>query len=420
MDNNTYFFHFTFNPSKLRRIRHEVEKRYEDIDQLTAMQLKGIRLPQLLELVRNTSEEDIYKVAQSLRKSDVMILLYAYPYPEENNETKRKINLMLTERYSVTVGTFAWELFQYFYEDPFLQDLLRRIYAVDSFEFLLLNAGNALQEAIKKALTNRNGVAKGIVPLLTSGSTKVADLRRHLKLKLDAPLETYLLFDMLRSGLYEDIVIKREGEQFITQQLEKYSMEDYQGLMKIYLEARKREQYHTFIMEQAIRRLHDPRERNADWHFLNDESMLEVNRWLLEIELKKFFEGDTNQRFEFWKRYLLQIDNVVQLKEKNDPKVAFIYFKDFVVVEFGNIGSAYFYHRVGFDQKILSRTYSAEFKRKSETGKEGMLKETARNYNGQLLFINRLGHHGYSYTWMEKFKRHMDYYLDGLFEYTEG
>lgn len=420
MDNNTYIYHFTFNPMKLHKIRQEIEKNYEDLDKLTALKLQSLRLPQILELVRVTHLDNIEELADSFRKSDVMILLYSYPYSAESYETKHKINLILTGRYSPSAGIFVWELFQHFYKDEYLQDLLRRIYSVDSFEFLLMNASPMLKDAIKKSLDHLEGVAQGIVPLFSNGTTKVLDLQKSLKLKHNAPLESFLFYKMLLEGLAEDILINREGESFIVQQLEQYSMIDYQELIKKYLESRKRDQFHIMVIEQAVRRLHDPRERREDWHFLNERSMDEVIRWLIEIELKKFFEGDANRRFDFWKRYLLEIENVVLLKGRNEPKVAFIYFKEFVVVEFGNIGAAYFYHREGFEYRILRYTNSYEFRRKSTTGKENALKETDKQYRGHPLFIHRLGHHGHYSTWTYKFKRHMDYYLDNIFDYNEG
>lgn len=418
MDNNTYIFNFTFTPKKLSEARKTVQKRYEDIDMLTASQVSGLRLPKLLELIRQTPEEGIEKLAQQLRKTDIMVLLYQYPHFAESNDTQKKINLVISNRYSPTIGSYVWGVFQHDYQNIYVQDLLRRLFAIDQFGFLHVN-NEAVTKGFITALTSKDGIAPSMVQMFTTGKTKTEQLLKTIKIKSESLLEDFLLFRMLQNGLFKDEILRRDSEGFICQLLERYPIHQYQELIKAYLEARNHEQFHPKLLEQAIKRLHDPRERMADWGFLSEFAINEVNRWLLEIELKKFFEGDTNRRFEYWKRYLHYIKNVVQLKGRNDPKVAFIYFEDVVVVEFGNIGAAYFYHKRGFDRYILSRTTGNDFGRKSVTAKENLLKETDRRKYGEPLFIHKLGHHGYFETWTAKFTRHMQEYMDGYYDYSE-
>ncbi|MCR2807718.1 hypothetical protein [Paenibacillus soyae] len=418
MDNNTYIFNFTFTPKKLVETRKSVQKRYEDIDLLTASQISGMRLPKLLELIRGTPETEIESLATQLKKTDIMVLLYQFPHQTESNETQKKINLLICHRYSSTIGNYVWGIFQHEFQNVFVQDLLRRCFAVDQFGFLDLS-NSKLIDGMKAALINRSGINKGLVELLRGVTVKVEHVLKAVKIKADSPLENHVLYNMLLEGMHSDEMIRRDGEGFICQLLDRYPIHDYQQVMKVYLEARNHNQFHSNLLEQAIVRLHDPRERIADWEFLSEQAMQQVQRWLLEIELKKFFEGDVGQRFEYWKRYLHYIKDVIQLKGRNDPKVAFIYFENIVVVEFGNIGAAYFYHKAGFNKFILSKTTGTEFSSRSVTAKESLLKNMNYTKNGEPLYIHKLGHHGFFDTWTAKFTRHMQEYMDGYYDYAE-
>ena len=128
-----------------------------------------------------------------------------------------------------------------------------------------------------------------------------------------------------------------------------------------------------------------------------------MKKWLYANELKKFFDSDINSdRFEYWKRFIDYMENVIPLKS---PLVAFIYFSDFVVVEFGEMGAAYFYHREGFEKLILPRTKDYKFRNtSSKATKESMLKEQSKELNGLSLFINKLAHRG---RWQRRFDTHM-------------
>lgn len=71
MDDKTYIFTFSFRPQKLSQARQDIENKYGDIDKLTASQLSAVRLPKLLELIRQTPEDEIEQLAHTLKKRDV-------------------------------------------------------------------------------------------------------------------------------------------------------------------------------------------------------------------------------------------------------------------------------------------------------------------------------------------------------------
>jgi|GEM_PF-3904841 len=418
MDDKTYIFTFSFRPQKLSQARQDIENKYGDIDKLTASQLSAVRLPKLLELIRQTPEDEIEQLAHTLKKRDVMVLVYEYPFNQESYSVQKKINLVLYHHYSPSIGSMIWGGFQGEYNNVYIQDLLRRFYSKDGTSFLYSEyEEEKLTKQLMPVFMNKNGIAQGLAELMANEKMKSIEFMRMVKIKPESELEDYLVFQTLQRSLHQDGIISRDGETFVIQMLEKYPMQSYQELMKIYLEARNHEQFHARIMEQAIRRLHDPRDRDEDWAFLSEEGREEVNRWLIVARLKTI--NDEYRRFEFWKRYLLDIQDVSQLDGENDPAVLFIYFKKFVVVEFGEIGAAYFYHKKGFNKFILSRITGTEFRRKGKAAKEKALKDTEKIKRGEPLYITSLGHYGAFETWTEKFRKHISEFMYGHYDYSE-
>ena len=94
-----------------------------------------------------------------------------------------------------------------------------------------------------------------------------------------------------------------------------------------------------------------------------------------------------------------------KVKPLKSPLVAFIYFKNFVVVEFGNMGAAYFYHREGFEKLIYPRINDYRFRNsRSESYREGKLKDTTIKSYDLDLFIIKLNHQG---NWPHRFDTEM-------------
>jgi hypothetical protein len=93
----------------------------------------------------------------------------------------------------------------------------------------------------------------------------------------------------------------------------------------------------------------------------------------------------------------------------------FMDFGRFVVVEFGIMGAAYFYHKIGFEEYIRPIKHSDRFRRtRSIQTKESMFKDITKKKQGMDLFINKLHHVG---NWQGKFDSYMWHYLKDQFNY---
>ncbi|WP_423410454.1 EH signature domain-containing protein [Heyndrickxia sp. MSNUG] len=404
MSNTNRFLHFKFRPQQLNKVREIIESDFKNYEDEILNLRKKYKLPRLLETIRNIKLEKISELMESLSKMDVLLLIYEYPFHKENKETKKKINIILGELYISIVGRTAWNLFQHDTEDFFLQELLYLSYEKDKTNFIGIES--EFQKPMDNAFQSKKGIIKGLVPYLkkTKVSTKI--IFKKWKVKDKSKLETRLLLELLGSSLGEDHIIRKDGIEFVANFFEQIPSNQYKNLLKVYLEARKYKQYHFRIMEQAILRLMDPREKEAEWNFLNQDALGQVEKWLYVNELKKFFDSDINsERFEYWKRYIDYMDNVIPM---NNPLVAFIYFADFVVVEFGEMGAAYFYKREGFEKIILPRINSYKFKNtRSKSTKESMLKDQSPILKEIPLFLIKLDHRG---NWQRRFSEHMSSY----------
>ncbi|MCM3691480.1 hypothetical protein M3189_09150 [Neobacillus niacini] len=412
MQNSKLFYHFAFKPIKLTEERKKLEKQFKDIDKDIALTRSATQLPKLLERIRVTAFDKLIELAATMTKMDIRLLIYEYPYPKEKAETRRKINKILSTRYTSLVGRTAWELFQHDISDVFLQELIRDSFKRESDSFIGIK--EEFIPFFDKAMKNSSGIIDGFIPFLVKRKTKSELLFKECKIKKDSILEHSMLKKMFLGGLQEDFIINRDGEEFVSKSLEKFSKDEYKLILKVYLEARGFEEFHPSILHDATKfRLGDPREQEEEWDFLSEKALIQVKRWVIQKNLIEIFASDSdNNRFNYWKRFIKYMDDVELIK---NPKVAFIYFKDFVVVEFGNIGAAYFYHKNGFERFIAPVKNSRQFRiSRSNSAKEDMLKERVPEKNGTPLFINKLDHRGQ--IWKRRFDEQMQKYLNSVKE----
>lgn len=410
MTGNSVYYHYTFEPKKLKEQRVEVEKVFKNADQIMAKQLSRNKLPRLLEMIRQVSLDELENFANQLKKLEVFVLLYDYPYPNESQDTRRKINLILSFRYSIQVGKTAWGLFQQDPHDRYLQDLLRLIYNKDQFEFL--SSDDYIKELIRKALVHRTGIVDGLSMGILASNSTVRMLMDVLQIKQDSFLEKALMKGILKEGLKENAFVHRQGSHYIVQRLDRYDMDEYKELIGVYLETKGYKDFDHILMNQAIKRLMNPNDNLMHWDFLSSNAMVQVQKWLLQNKMKQFFDQDEdNARFEYWKGYLNN-DYIQDVDVIKEPKVAFIHFEKFVVVEFGIIGAAYFYHKDGFDHVIKPISNSYKFRNSGRAKREELLKRRYEEEDGYPLFINKHDHRG---SWEWRFTSHMRNYLDGRF-----
>ncbi|MCI3919920.1 hypothetical protein MO973_06705 [Paenibacillus sp. TRM 82003] len=403
-DTRAYFF--SFSPMKLRLERENVEQQFRGLDAEANLRNRRDRLPQLLQRIRQTPMEHLDELIASLSNVDVKVLMFDMPFDQESTETRGKINRIFLARYSPNIGAMAWNLFQDAYENPYVRDLLQLIYVSDPDHFLHFEVTDL--EMIANAVNLKKGLIIGFSEQLVISKDSSKSLLDRWRVRKQSPLEKQLVRKMLERSLQTDDVMDRDGARQITVYLDLFELMDYKSLLKIYLETRNYQQFQMPIMKHAISRLYDPRERAEEWDFLSLSTMDEVHRWLIQGDLEQMFENDgDNRRFMYWKLFIHEMYRVDRLQR---PDAAIMYFRDFVVVEFGKIGAAYFYFRVGFTLYMEDIVERRRFHVRSMNVKESMLKNRELYFDGKPLFIDKLHHVG---DWEYPFMRFLERCLQG-------
>ncbi|PLT43937.1 EH signature domain-containing protein [Paenibacillus sp. FSL W8-1187] len=417
MDKLPQNYVFNFVPHQLIQVTRRIEKKYKGTGTVAASLMN--RLPELLAEIRLAPVDAIGQLIQDWPDRYVRLLIRQWPYDEESEQVQHKINLILSSRFQPIFGIEAWSRFQEQPSHRFVQDLLVLIYPNDRMFSSHGSLEHEEQSVFNEAFRHPNGLLPGLVSGLIHSHATLQEMLKALKVKEGSELDRCLNFDVLQTGLSIKSFVKREGAAFLRSKLERYILSDYQLLMKGYLEAREYQEFDKILLDQAVQRLHDPRERQAEWAFLDEQAMRQVEKWLSAQELDIIFEHDGKRRAEYWRTYMKYIELVVRLKNRNEPMAAFIYFENFVVLEFGEVGRAYFYHREGFEKWIQILTSTPNYRFAGSQAKTFMLKEMSEMMHGEPLFIERLGHGGYYESWTAKFNRHIHAYLRGEYSYKE-
>ncbi|GGK31632.1 hypothetical protein GCM10010965_25580 [Caldalkalibacillus thermarum] len=390
-----------------------VERRYKHAEEEIILKLSKRRLPDLLDEIRALpmDPEVVKEFGRSLSKVKIRMLIYEYPYHQEEKETQQKIVLILMAGYRREVGRKAWDIFQSHADDPYLPKLLQFIFRKEDASFLGLEP-HARQQ-LTDAFTNKGNPIDRLVTLLLGSNQQAADVLSSWKIKSDTVLQSRLIKEMLVLGLADDRILKREGIVAVKSYLENMILEDYKTVLKVYLTHRDYRQFEKEILVQGLQKLGDPRHNRRPWQFLADEEMQKVIQWLMQNDLATFFGRiKDNERFNYWKKYL---DFMRDVKVFDEPPVLCMDFGSFVVVEFGHSGAAYFYHREGFYNVVLKKIADLQRGYRSLRSKEYLFKyRDEYRRDGYRLYIHRLPHAGY---WTGKFDEHMQHYLRGNFKY---
>src|SRR5699024_7664035 len=307
------------------------------------------KLPDILIQIRqlNNDRDEVIKFARKLKGIDINILSSEYPYEQEDNITTNKIIMILIERYTSIVGRRFWTHYQHFPYDEKIVDMLSYVFANEDENFL------ALKPSIRKnynGMFNTNNTKKIINQISNEiGNTKekISDSFKEWKVEDNSRLSYELWLQILETFLKKQWFITLQNPSIIKEKLNNIDLERYKGILTTYLEAVDYQTYNDELIAQVIDRLKDPREDLQRWIDIPESVIEKVKSYLLEKRLFLFFSEDNDsERFNYWKKYIRYMDEIDIVKE---PPIAAMYFPDYVVVEFANIGNAaYFYEKEGF------------------------------------------------------------------------
>jgi hypothetical protein len=407
MSNNFLYRSFYFEPKELTKLSEKIEKKYRNVDSEIIGEIAAKKLSSLLAAIRKLANdpEKIIQYADSLKKIDVRILAYEFPYHQEDQETQKKIFLILEHRYERFIGRRMWDHFHVYPKDYYIYRLLNVSFKNEDESFLSLQS--RIRKHYNMLFAQQNPLAL-LAKWIGAETKKLAEAFKEWRIYPETNLEKILWTYILFVYISESNFIKKEGEEEIVYQLNQLNIYDYKKILQKYLQAFDYESFHYTILKQAVDKLGDPRKQVVSWEGFSNDEIDKVKRWLMHNELKKFFAEDTEyQRFKYWGRYVKVMKDAKPIKS---PPIAIMDFGYFVVVEFAQTNNAaYFYTKENYERYIAPRIHKRRLK-------EDDLKEKG-------IMITKLSHNrtrANPHAWHKKFDEHMIQYMNGNLTYGRG
>lgn len=401
-------FPFVFSPQKLNKRSQELQELWGDSES-HHLNSESDPLSSLLERIRKTPYSRLDHLSEQLSTGELDLIIEPYPFANRNEPVLvRKISHILTKRYTPEVGRQVWKYYQHDLAHKEVFALVRYAFQVQEpelrFDDYEQKNWNILSQAMNQ-IDPIHPLAKRLVELRKS----VHKTLRAWKIQPESLLEKTLLYTMIHLGLANDSWIKRNKERTLIQQMKRLTQDQLTSLVQVYVQSRKADTFYAEELMNFFRnQLGDPQQKEKNWSFLDGQVLEEVKRYYMKSQIKKFFAKDHNShRFQFWEKYL---DKVIIYELHKKPPVLFLFFPNFVVVEFAGTGNAaYVYDPKGFEKVIRPR-----YKKAPESKKAFYLKElTTHSEEGIPIFINRLSHKG---SWKKRTSEIIEGYLEGRFE----
>lgn len=411
MEDNINHSSFSFIPRKLREEREKLHNKYGDGEAYFPEEMKERFLSKLLNKIKKISFEDeiFKKFSLSLNKMEIRLLLYDFPFLNETESLNQKILKIFHFAYTSEIGINFWSRLQNNYANKDVLEFLCSVFKIEKENFLNLDTQS------RKELNHLldDNFFNNLVLFFAQSNQSLMDNLIRFKLDEKRPLGREIIKQTILKTIVTDNVINKNGIPFILRYMSSYFEDDYKIFCKSYISNRKFDKFHYDIIKHMLTRLSDPRYKKEPWDFLDEYSIQQLINFLNLNDMKTFFEQDgDNERFNYWKKYFEIMKDFDLIKKGN---ILCMDFDQFVVVEFGNIGAAYFYHKRGFD-KIIKPSKKQQL---SNAALISAYKNRIERLQGVPLFINRLTHYRNDMRsyWHEPFDAYMNEYLRGNFNF---
>ncbi|MGE6204649.1 hypothetical protein [Guptibacillus hwajinpoensis] len=410
MNRSSFYRSLQFTPEKLVETSNKIKIKYAHMEERQLELLDKTKLPDLLSEIKSLKNQKqiILDYAEKLKSINIRLLAHSYPFHnKEENETIKKISIILEVRYQKSVGSLMWAHFQLFPTDPVIVKLLRVAFSIEGENFLLL--GERERSNIEKAIKEKKIIEELFNEIYSLNDSFDNVLIKH-KILRGSRLEKLLWYFAMKEKIHDKRFRLREGIVSIVEKIEGLPSEKYLTVIEKYLLNVAIDDFEELILEQSIERIGDPREDGVGWDKIHIECSNKVKRWLVTKELKNFFGEDTKyKRFEYWKKHTEKVKDVYFIDE---PMLAIIDFEKFVVVEFAETGNAaYFYQAKDFYHSIY-------YKAKHWKGSLSQLTKLLKNRKAEF-FINNLVHSPTNPNpsgWHPKFDFYMRAYMNGRYD----
>ncbi|ADQ06819.1 hypothetical protein Calhy_1096 [Caldicellulosiruptor hydrothermalis 108] len=337
-----------FYPFKLSIARRNMEATIEKV-------LGEIENPAIFEFDKNfssevnnliealskiTSDYDLLEFSYKIKLRHVRLLLSYLSSNYDKIEHTARINIIKLTWLNPKISLFKqlWSTFQTLYSEPAIMYALK--FYFKKFDHLNKLIGISEREFffIKQWIDSGAEINK-FVEFIIKENISLVSIKERFSIKDDKPLFIELCWNVAITAKSTHFFSDTNNIKYICDMLEKTnSIEKLAQFYNHYLTVLDIEHCDRQILEILVDRFGEPNKPkvNLFWNLLDENVKQKLLMWLNEQKLLLFFSDD-NERFSFWKRFIKYMEYVYP--DRQNYRV-FMYFKNIVVIEFGNVGNA--------------------------------------------------------------------------------
>lgn len=334
---------FSFTPTKLILTRKKLVKNNIDLkNRIKRTQKKDIL--ELLARIEKTPFDRIREFAFSLSLRELYQLVYYFPTADIESQA-RKICEIIKLRFKKEFVEILWSGFQKNYINRKFCMLFSEILSLQK-ELYVRFFKNIKIYMVVRAWVISEQVTNSIFRYISRQGIDLDDFFAIYQIKEDT-----MLAKDIRKYIYlycsEDFYLK-EGGAKLRNIIEQYNNEQMIIFTENYLSKVSFVKLQSEVMKFLFEHKKKPEDKKLDyfWSNISDKCFKKFCKWIYVNTIKKAFRDD---RREFWMRYLDLFEDMTFIDKYGQ---LFMYFKNYVVVEFASSGAIHVYRRDYFKKRF--------------------------------------------------------------------
>ncbi|SDF79901.1 hypothetical protein SAMN04244560_01256 [Thermoanaerobacter thermohydrosulfuricus] len=302
----------------------------------------------LLQKIDKTPFKDIRDLAFTLKNRELYLLIHYFAAADFNIDPN-KFYEIIRLRFKKKFAALLWEQYQNNYYNKMYVYYFTKFCNEFKEVFVELFKDEKILQFIKVMIVN-DDVIKSICVHISKTKLNIDKFFNTLKisekLKLGMNIKKYFY-------LYCDKETYMSSDpQVILNAVKMYNQNELLRFIENYVGNIPFSELNYDIMEYILESKNIPESREKDffWKDVSEPVWSKCRKWFLDNLMKKHLDGP---RYNFWANYIDYIKNFVVVKKNNrNQAIYFIYFDEFVVVEFEPIGAAYIYRTDVFKRRF--------------------------------------------------------------------
>lgn len=350
------FFPFKLSATR-KKIEANIKKSLGDIDNPVMFEYdKNLSLTTLNlidRLSKIKSEQELLEFSRKLKDKDLRILLSYLSFYSDKIDYNVKTNIIKLTCVKLKESFIKqlWSVFQTLFLDSTV------IYALKLYFQKVANTNkqigiNEQDFLIIKQWIEKGAEIKDITEYITKADMSFIDIQRRFSIKDDKPLFRELCWKIAVISKSTNLYCNSDNLKYIYDILKKTNSEEkFLQFYNHYLNILETKYFDKKLIEILIDRYGEPNKAKVAsfWNLFDENAKQKLILWINEQKLLLFFNDD-NERFNFWKQFIKYMEYV--FPDKQNYRV-FMFFKNIVAIEFGDIGNAiYAYSKDYFRKKF--------------------------------------------------------------------